>query len=405
MGRDKVEKKYILITSQNFPSGGAGATYLNLFCRGLKLNDCSVEVYLLKGHAFGNFIYEGPRRNVTSEGIPYTYLGLTKRPQKALLKFKDELLSFIRLNILLLSFFPRRKSINLFIYSSEIQFNIPITLFCKLFGIKISKFVSEIIDRSEFKGSFLRQIKRITYRFNYRFLNKMSDKLIVFSYYLKNEYLKMGFAEKNIVVQPNLTDFRFWESPLNDVKFDIGYSGAPYLKDGLLGLFKAISLLNKQNVRVSLVVIGDSTFGESLLPPLRVECEKLGIVDQITFTGLVESASVRKYLAECRILAITRPATIQTQAGFPTKLGEYYATGRPVLATKFGDLTRYFTDGEEIVLAECDDPESIASKILWMLNNTKELDEITKKGFEKAKKLLEYQVSVRRIIESIEISA
>jgi glycosyltransferase involved in cell wall biosynthesis len=109
-------------------------------------------------------------------------------------------------------------------------------------------------------------------------------------------------------------------------------------------------------------------------------------------------------LSECRILAITRPSTIQTKAGFPTKLGEYYATGRPVLATNFGDMTKYFTDREEIVMAECGDPESIANKILWMLQNSEEVDKISVKGYEKAKKLLEYKNSVSRMIELINSS-
>lgn len=404
MGRDKIGCKYILITSMNFPSGGAGATYLNLFCRGLKLSGCSVSVFLLKGFAFGNYTYQGPRKNITEEGIPYTYLGFKQRPNNIFLKLGDEFISFVRLIILLASFLPDRKNINLFVYSSEIQFNIPISLFSKVFRINTSKFVAEIIDKSEFKGSFFRQLKRYGYNFNFKYLNKIADKLIVFSYYLKNEYLNMGYAEKNIIVQPNLTDFNYWESPGNEIKYDFGYSGAPYLKDGLYDLFKAISLLNEKQIKVTLLVIGDATFGESLIPPLKIECKNLGISEQITFTGLVESLSVKKYLSECRILAITRPSTIQTKAGFPTKLGEYYATGRPVLATNFGDMTKYFTDGEEIVFAECGDPESIAKKILWMLQNSEEVDKISGKGYKKAKKLLEYKNSVCRMIEFINSS-
>jgi len=75
MERDKVTPNYVLITSMNFPSGGAGATYLNLFCRGMKANGRSVEVVLLKGHAFGNYKYTGPRKNITEDGIPYRYMG------------------------------------------------------------------------------------------------------------------------------------------------------------------------------------------------------------------------------------------------------------------------------------------------------------------------------------------
>lgn len=404
MEPDRIFSRYILITSMNFPTGGAGATYLDLFCRGLKLNGCSVSVFLLKGFAFGNYTYQGPRKNITGEGIPYTYLGFKQRPDNIFLKLCDEFISFVRLIILLASLIPDRKTINLFVYSSEIQFNIPISIFTKIFRIKTSKFVAEIIDKSEFKGSFFRELKRYGYNFNFKYLNKIADKLIVFSYYLKNEYLNMGFDENNIIVQPNLTDFNYWESPANEIRYDIGYSGAPYLKDGLFDLFKAISLLNKKQIKVTLLVIGDATFGESLIPPLKIECENLDISEQITFTGLVESLSVKKYLSECRILAITRPSTIQTKAGFPTKLGEYYATGRPVLATNFGDMTKYFTDGKEIVMAECGDPESIAQKILWMVQNSEELDKISGKGYEKAKKLLEYKNSVSRMIKFINSS-
>jgi glycosyltransferase involved in cell wall biosynthesis len=404
MGRDKIEKKYILITSMNFPSGGAGATYLNLFCRGLKLNGCNVSVYLLKGFAFGNYVYKGPRKNITEDDVPYTYLGFKQRPDNVLLKLCDELISFIRLIMFLFTLIPDRKKINLFVYSSEIQFNIPISFFTKIFRIKTSKFVAEIIDKSEFKGSFFRQLKRYGYNFNFKYLNVIADKLVVFSYYLKNEYLKLGFKENNIIVQPNLTDFNYWDSPESEIKYDIGYSGAPYLKDGLYDLFQAISLLNKKQTKVTLLVIGDATFGESLIPPLKIECEKLGISEQVSFTGLVESLSVKKYLSECRILAITRPSTVQTKAGFPTKLGEYYATRKPVLATNFGDMTKYFTDGEDIVMAECGDPESISEKILWMLQNTEDLDRISRKGYEKAKMLLEYKNSVSRMIESVNSS-
>ncbi len=386
----------------NFPSGGAGATYLNLFCRGLKLNGFSISVFLLKGYAFGKYTYNGPRKNITEDNIPYTYLGFKQRPDNIILKLCDELLSFIRLTICLFSLIPDRKIISLFVYSSDTPFTIPISLFAKIFRIKISKFVAEIIDKSEYDGSFFRKLKSYEYDFNFKYLNKIADKLIVFSYYLKNEFLKMGYNENNIIVQPNLTDFKYWESSGGEIRYDLGYSGAPYLKDGLYDLFKALSMLGKEKIYVTLLVIGDATFGKSLIPALKVECQKLGIDTNVTFTGLVESLSVKKYLSECKVLAITRPSTIQTMAGFPTKLGEYYACRKPVLATNFGDMDKYFTDGQDILMAECGNPESIAKKILWMRQNPGEMDLISKRGYEKAYNLLEYKNSVLRMINSLD---
>ena len=390
--------KYILITSMNFPGGGAGATYLNLFCRGLKLNGCSIRVLLLKGLAFGNYTYDGPRKNVTEDGIPFTYLGFKQRPVSLFLKLLDEFISISRLIIFLFSLINKRKSINLLVFNSEIQYNIPIYLIAKIFRIKTSKFVAELIDKSEFRSSFIGKLKRFGFFFNFKFLNKLSDKLIVFSFYLKNEYIKMGYNENKIMVQPNLTDFEYWKPTNTETKYTLGYSGAPYLKDGLYDLFKAISLLHNKSVNVTLLVIGDSTFGESLIPSLKVESKRLGLLEKVTFTGLVESSMVKQYLSECKILTITRPSNTQTKAGFPTKLGEYFATKRPVLATDFGDMNRYFTDGLDIIMAECGNPESIALKITWMLQNSEELELISQRGYDKAKQLLEYKKSVNKMI-------
>jgi len=152
---------------------------------------------------------------------------------------------------------------------------------------------------------------------------------------------------------------------------------------------------------VTLLVIGDATFGKSLIPALKEECRKLNITENVTFTGLVDSKMVRKYLSECRFLAITRPSTVQTQAGFPTKLGEYFATQRPILSTDFGDIERYFGNGTDLIIAKTGNPESIAAGIKWILGNEEAVEQISRTGYIKAKKLLDYQTAIKRIIEFI----
>ena len=402
MEQNKKVKRYILITSMNFPSGGAGATYLNLFCRGLKYNGIAIDVFLLKGYAFGNYTYTGPRKNISRDGIPYSYLGLKQRPHNKFLKLIDELFSITNLIILLFSFINKRKSINILVFNSEIQYNIPIHFLSRIFRLRVVKFVAEFIDKSEFSNTFFGNLKRYGFLFNFRYLNKLSDKLIVFSFYLKNKYVGIGYDENRIIVQPNLTDFDYWESAESKTKYTLGYSGAPYLKDGLYDLFNAISLLQKTNPEITLLIIGDAIFGKSLIPDLKLECARLGLSGKVTFTGLVESQQVKEYLSECKILTITRPSTVQTQAGFPTKLGEYFATRKPVLATNFGDMDIYFTDGQNIVMADCGDAESIAKKIAWMLENDKEVELISNKGYEKASNLLEYKRSINRIINFLD---
>ena len=386
----------------NFPEGGAGANYLNLFCRGLVINGRSVEVVLLKGHAFGNFKYKGPRKDVTREGVPFRYIGFKQRPESLLLKIIEEFVSMCRLLGFLISLSWRPKPYKLLIFNSELQYNIPVLIFSNILRVNAIKFVAEIIDKSEFANSLFGRIKRLGYNINYKYLNKKSDKLLVFSLYLKEFYMQLGYEEPKIIVQPNLTDFDYWKPEPGNIKYTIGYSGAPYLKDGLHDLFKAVSLLTAEGLDISLLVIGDATFGKSLIPSLREECSLLGISKSVSFTGLIELSGVKQHLAECKILAITRPSTLQTKAGFPTKLGEYFATQRPVLATNFGDMEEYFTDGQDIVMAECGNVGEIAGKIKWMISDSEELEKILARGYERSQQLLEYKISVKRLIDFME---
>ena len=71
--------------------------------------------------------------------------------------------------------------------------------------------------------------------------------------------------------------------------------------------------------------------------------------------------------AECLVLA--RPDSMQARAGFPTKLGEYLATGRPVVVTRTGEIDRYLKDGESAYLAEPGNVSEIARQMEAVLND------------------------------------
>jgi len=84
-----------------------------------------------------------------------------------------------------------------------------------------------------------------------------------------------------------------------------------------------------------------------------------------------------------------------------TKLGEYFATQRPILSTDFGDIERYFDNGSDLVIAKTGNPESIAAGIKWILGNDEAVEQMSRTGYIKAKKLLDYQTAMKRIIEFI----
>jgi len=400
MYKNNIDQEYILFTSTNFPTGGAGAAFLNLFCRGMALQDQIVKVYMTKGYAFGKTSKRIFRNNITPEGVPYTFMGFTKRPKIGFLKPFDDLLSMIRLLFILPSIAWKRKRITVFVYHTDFFHSLLIYLNAYIFKYRIVTFVPEYFNKQLFVG-FTNRLKWYSFIFTIDHLNPLSSGLIVFSNFLQNIYLRKGMKKDCILVQPNLTDFDFWAPSNTDEKYTIGYSGTPGEKDGLAYLFKAMSLL-KDQMEISLVLVGDSTFGKSMIPELEIVCEELGIRNQVHFAGLVEYSQVKTFLLQCKIVAITRPRTIQTQAGFPTKLGEYMALKKPVLATDFGEVETYFADGKEIVIANSGDPESIADKIKWMLENEEAIAIIADNGCKKARELLDYSTSIERIIKFIE---
>jgi len=397
-----VNKEFILFTSTNFPSGGPAAAYLNLFCKGVKNNNGAIRVYLSKGYIYKGHKHNEQRKNTTDYGVKYSHLGFANRPKSIILKVTEDMLSILVSFGVMLKLIFKRKKIIIFMYSEEVFTNIPVYFFSKLFHIEIISFVPEACDNStEINRDIFKRIKQYSLFLNYNILNKLTDKLIVFSSFLKNEYISMGYDEKNIIIQPNLTDLNGWYIPNQRIQYTIGYAGTPSKKDGIFDLISSIKILKDRGTVINAIIIGDSPGNESYLPELRGHCRKLGISDQIIFKGLVPQEQVKEYLNECQILAVTRPNTKQTQAGFPTKLGEYMACRKVVLATKFGDIEQYFSDRTDIILAEPENPVSIAENILWILNNSEKSKTIAKNGFNKANQLLNYNTGVKKITEFI----
>jgi glycosyltransferase involved in cell wall biosynthesis len=71
----------------------------------------------------------------------------------------------------------------------------------------------------------------------------------------------------------------------------------------------------------------------------------LGIARDVRLHGKVRADAVARRLEGCHVLVLPRPASRQAEGGFPTKLGEYLATGRPVVTTSVGDIPKYLQAG------------------------------------------------------------
>ena len=110
----------------------------------------------------------------------------------------------------------------------------------------------------------------------------------------------------------------------------IAYCGAvSYDKDGANILIESFAKFYPRHKDYRLYIIGKSV--EPLVSDqLKDLAHELGVEKNVVFTGTVDPKEMPQLLYNARILALSRPDNLQTQNGFPTKLGEYLATGNPV---------------------------------------------------------------------------
>lgn len=135
-------------------------------------------------------------------------------------------------------------------------------------------------------------------------------------------------------------------------------------KDGVPNLIKAFSIFNKktkENYRLRLI---GNISNNTLFNSLNEVCRKVGEIDNIEFTGKVDREKIPELLAKSKMLTLCRPATKQAEGGFPTKLGEYLATGNPVVVTNVGEISLFIKDGVNGFLAKSDEPIVFAEKML-----------------------------------------
>lgn len=187
--------------------------------------------------------------------------------------------------------------------------------------------------------------------------------------------------------------------------FVVGYAGSlSQEKDGVLNLLKAAAkavpqLAPEIDIRVE-VLGGDSKSSDFQAAVL--ETQVLGIEGRVTFHGQVPHDKVRDYLAECHVLALPRPVSRQASGGFPTKLGEYLSTARPVLTTAVGEIPRYLRDGDTCIMVAPNDIAALTRSLLEIAWDYHEAQVIGARGRELVERSFAATVQAPKVVSFVE---
>lgn len=211
------------------------------------------------------------------------------------------------------------------------------------------------------------------------FANRHFNGVAVISKGLKDYYRRKGI--KNVEVINMFVDPSRFENVQEDTKDKyIAYCGTISVhKDGVDTLIKAFDIFRKSFSDYKLYLIGDfdKLGSESVIMGL---IDELGLGESVVLTGRVNADDMPKMLMGAQMLALSRPNNTQSQYGFPTKLGEYLATGKPVVVTKVGEIPLFLHDGENAFLANPDDVEDFANKLMEVASDYPTALKVAHKG-------------------------
>lgn len=224
--------------------------------------------------------------------------------------------------------------------------------------------------------------------------------LFVISRALREYFIKNGIEQNKVYISNMFVDTgRFDILGTDSQEPYFAYCGVvSKYKDGVDILLKSFALFHKEYPIYKIFIIGRFESNE-VENELELLTEELGIKQNVVFTGLVSPDNMPQLLCNAQALVLARPDNLQSQYGFPTKLGEYLATGKPVIATSVGEIGEFIKNKENGVLVNPNDVNAFFEGMKWVVEHPNESTLIGKKGQQLALNEFSYKTQSQKVIE------
>lgn len=358
-----------VVTAQKFPSGLASNNRILSYAKGMVELDYKVDVLALA---------HSDDRHGTISRVNYYNLG-QKWPSKII----TVLQSMMHLFYVLL----KGKYNFLILVSNNALLIMLLFIICKLKGIKYIQEKSEFPFVLTYKGFIKRQFAALYIKFIY----KLFDGMIIMTNPLLDYFKLKTKRNCKLLLMPMTVDVtRFDDVPITDEFLSCitycGYMGGN--KDGVKNLIEAFSMIKDKYPNIKLMLLGSAQPNE--LNDIIDYANNLA-PNRVIFKGDVSREKIPYYLKNSKILALARPQSLQSTGGFPTKLGEYLATGKPVLVTAVGDIPNYINHKQHAFIVKPDHNSLFADELSYIIDNYEDALEIAKVGYHLTLNIFNYK--------------
>jgi glycosyltransferase involved in cell wall biosynthesis len=225
-----------------------------------------------------------------------------------------------------------------------------------------------------------RVLKKAVLSWSEPFNLRSASLITVVSEPLKRDLISRGLPAERILVNPNAVDADKFKSAspqecsglksalgIAPGQVVVGFSSTFGEWHGIPELIGAIQEINRDRFwRNKLFFL---LLGNGKLRPMAQE--KLAGFANVSFAGTIEYRRIQDYLSICDILLSPHGQPIDGAEffGSPTKLFEYMAMGKGIVASDLGQIGKILEDGKTAVLVKPGDPTDLHRGIMDLAKN------------------------------------
>lgn len=350
-------RKYdlIVVSAEAFPNGQAATNRMLSYLTGIA--DRKKVLYLcLAGAVSGD--WPNKEKKGRYQNIDFLYMGnphVDKLPSKPVRALK---LYWRHLKLYLLLVF-RYSAKSVLVYSSMHSLTKHVMNICHSKGIRVYRDVTELFgDKYSKDETSLKIMKNQAESF---------DGLLAISHGIYSFFDNIPESRKYYL--PVLVDMsRFNTSVESRQNLFFCCSGANLERDGLLDCLNGFLLFNEKHPGFIFEIASSINVSD----PYHRKCKDIidAHLDCIHWLGPIPSFEIPGKLAAATALMLTPHREYQTK-GFPTKLGEYLASGTPTICSSIEDL-KEIHDCKVVYSVQTNSPEQIANRLELIVDNIEE---------------------------------
>ena len=349
-----------------FPEGLAATTRIRAYLKGLAAAGVETDVFVYNPTTAYNADPKYPDYGSTEEGIRYHYPNGRKFSRNKIVRVLGvRFYNPIKACYSIYKESKRSKIDFLFIANDELWLLYLAIPFCRWARIA-PVFITD--EYPEPIRIYLKDRIPVWKKWAYDFILSFVKGAIFMTENLERYFNPKGKIRSHIM--PTITDTsRFMNCrKLSVERKYLCYMGNMELaKDNVDNIIEAFARICDRYPDVDLHLYGSpGTADQTKLEAVIVRHKLSG---RVFLKGRVNCSEVPHILYSAHVLVSSQPDTKRAEGGFPTKLGEYLAVGKPVLLTDVGEISRYVQDGVHLYIVPAEDPEAYAVALCRILDD------------------------------------